>query len=458
MKRYKGYKDSETEWFGEIPESWSRMSFRFGIGVLTDYTANGSFASLAENVNYLESGFSRLVRLTDLREGLTNEGIYVDEKAHGFLKKSELFGGELLLANVGAYAGYITIMPAFEQKMTLGPNMFLIRPHESYDTKFLYYLLSSTNCAEQLRLLAISSAQPKLNKENVRQVQILSPPLSEQKQITRYLDHKTSKIEKLITDKEKLIELLNEERTAIINQAVTKGLNPNVPMKDSGIEWLGEVPQHWEVKKLRYLGECQNGVSAGAEYFGSGYPFVSYSDVYHNVVLPKVVKGLALSTDIDRHRYSVLENDVFFTRTSETIDEIGLSATCIDTIENAVFAGFLTRFRPNSSRIFKGFSKYYFRCFMPRVFFVKEMNLVTRASLSQELLKRLPVVLPPLDEQTAIYRFLEEKDNNIIIAIAKTRQEIQLLKEYKTALISEVVTGKVDVRDEIIAESPEPVT
>ncbi|HZH88285.1 MAG TPA: restriction endonuclease subunit S, partial [Chitinophagaceae bacterium] len=289
-----------------------------------------------------------------------------------------------------------------------------------------------------------------LNQELIKSAKLIIPSPTEQTQIADYLDHKTSKIDNLINNKEKLIELLKEERTSIINQAVTKGLDPNAPMRDSGIDWLGEIPEGWEIMKLRYIGTCQNGISEGAEFFGSGSPFVSYSDVYKNEVLPRTVKGLAQSDEKQQKHYSVEENDVFFTRTSETIEEIGIASICMETIEKSVFAGFLIRFRPNGDLIFKGFSKYYFRCFIPRVFFVKEMNLVTRASLSQELLKRLPVVLPSFDEQIEIAKFLNNKTTQIDKTIGKMITEIELLKEYKTALISEVVTGKVDVRDEKI--------
>lgn len=104
--------------------------------------------------------------------------------------------------------------------------------------------------------------------------------------------------------------------------------------KDSGVQWLGEIPRHWKTMRLGLLGECSNGVSKGGDYFGEGYPFVSYSDVYNNIELPHKVEGLANSTDEDRQRYSVEYGDVFFTRTSETIQEIGFSSTCLKTIPN----------------------------------------------------------------------------------------------------------------------------
>jgi type I restriction enzyme, S subunit len=217
-------------------------------------------------------------------------------------------------------------------------------------------------------------------------------------------------------------------------------------MKDSGIEWLGDVPEHWEVRKLKYLGRFQNGISASAEYFGSGFPFVSYGDVYKNFELPKIGSGLANSSEQDRKIYSVEKGDVFFTRTSETIEEIGFTATCFTTIENATFSGFIIRFRPYKNLLFEGFSKFYFRSTLHRRFFVKEMNLVTRASLSQELLKKLPVLLPPLSEQQAILTYIEKETALLTQTINTIEREITLVQEYRTTLIAEAVTGKIDVR------------
>lgn len=149
----------------------------------------------------------------------------------------------------------------------------------------------------------------------------------------------------------------------------------------------------------------------------------------------------------DRKIYSVLEGDVFFTRTSETIEEIGFASTCLETIPEATFAGFLIRFRPFKDKLYKGFSKYYFRCDLNRKFFVKEMNLVTRASLSQNLLNNLAVALPPHEEQIEIYLALELKIEGLNCSIKKLQYQIQKLKEAKQSLISEAVTGKIEILD-----------
>lgn len=210
--------------------------------------------------------------------------------------------------------------------------------------------------------------------------------------------------------------------------------------KDSGVQWLGEIPSHWDCIRLKNLGTCQNGVSKGGEYFGEGFPFVSYSDAYKNIVLPTTVQGLAKSTENDRKTYSVERGDVLFTRTSETIDEIGFASTCLETIKSSVFAGFLIRFRPNVDSIIPEFYKYYFRSMHLRKFFTKEMNIVTRASLSQQLLGQLKVLIPSVEEQKAISFFLDSKCSKIDQLLANKEKEIALLQEMKQRVIADAVT------------------
>lgn len=216
-------KPSGVEWLGEVPEHWEVLRFKKLISVLTDYTANGSFASLAENVTYRSEGFSRLVRLTDLRENLLNEGLYVDASAHQFLKKSELFGGEVLLANVGAYAGFACMMPQAYGPSTLGPNMYLIHfRDEILSNSYGLECLMSLPVQEQLKVMATSTAQPKLNKDNVRAVVTAIPPSkTEQEEILNYISEQKKKIDALINESHRSIDLLTERRTALISAAVT---------------------------------------------------------------------------------------------------------------------------------------------------------------------------------------------------------------------------------------------
>ncbi|TCT89284.1 type I restriction enzyme S subunit [Gibbsiella quercinecans] len=335
---------------------------------------------------------------------------------------------------------------AFHITGKIWPNnhVHVLRPKlDLTNAKFLAYAINCTDFSLHIS----GSTRDKLNQSDMDNINIRYCDRNEQDKISFFLDHETAKIDNLIEKQQQLIELLKEKCQAVISHAVTKGLNPDVPMKDSGVEWLGEVPDHWAIKPLRYLGDCQNGINIGAEAFGSGFPFVSYGDAYKNRVLPDNGSGLVQSTAEDRKKYSLLRGDVLFTRTSETIEEIGFASACIKSIENACFAGFLIRFRPESSDLCVEYSKYYFSNQLLRIFFTKEMNLITRASLSQDLLKMMPVVIPPVDEQEKIAELLDNISEKFDQLQLLGEEQIKYLQERRTALISAAVTGKIDVRD-----------
>lgn len=291
------------------------------------------------------------------------------------------------------------------------------------------------------------------NWSEMKRISIPLPPKETQQKIATYLDEKCSQIEQTIQNQQQVIEKLKAYKQSLITEAVTgkvKIQNGKVAgkyeqYKDSGVEYLANIPASWTMKRLRYIGSCQNGISKGGEYFGSGYPFVSYGDVYKNIVLPETVSGLIESTEDERENYSVKAGDIFFTRTSETIEEVGFTSVCMKTIENATFAGFVIRVRPNTDDLLPDFSKYYFKSDAHRRFFVKEMNLVTRASLSQDLLKRLPVLIPPKEEQKAIVEYLDKTCAAIDSAIEQKQKLIEKLTEYKKSLIYECVTGKKEI-------------
>lgn len=266
----------------------------------------------------------------------------------------------------------------------------------------------------------------------------------EQQRIADYLDAKCAHIDQCLELTRQSMEKLRAYKLSCITEAVTKGLDPDVPLKDSGVPWIGQIPARWENKRLRYLGTCQNGISKAGEFFGHGKPFISYKDVYLNITLPQNTNSLIDSTESERNLYSVKEGDIFFTRTSETIEEIGFASTCINTIENACFAGFLIRFRPYRGILNKHFGKYYFRNSALRAYF-SQMNIVTRASLSQEILKNLPVLLPPLPEQERIAAYLDKKCARIDALLEEKQALLDKLAEYKKSLIFECVTGKREV-------------
>jgi type I restriction enzyme S subunit len=420
-KPYPRYKQSGIVWIGDIPEHWDLAT----VGRLNTLGRGRVISNLEIGAN----GGEYPVYSSQTE----NDGIM------GYLNTYDFEGEYVTWTTDGANAGTVFYRRG---KFNCTNVCGTIQPKnwDQIDLRYLPYLLNlGTKISVRLDI------NPKLMNNMMAKIPLLVPPKEEQTAITNFLDEKTAQIDKLISNKQNLIGLLKEERTAVINQAVTKGIDPNIKLTPSGIDWLGDIPEHWEVKKLRYVGNCQNGISKGADYFGSGFPFLSYGDVYKNEELPLSVSGLAQSTDDDRYHYSVEEADVLFTRTSETVEEIGIASTCMQTLNNSTFSGFLIRFRPHKNILHKGFSKYYFRSQIHRAYFVKEMNLVTRASLSQDLLKNLPIVIPPIDEQLKVFDYLENETKRMDITVSKIEKEIELLQEYRTALISEVVTGKIKV-------------
>lgn len=206
------------------------------------------------------------------------------------------------------------------------------------------------------------------------------------------------------------------------------------------------IPDNWKIVRLKDLGTLQNGISKGKDYFGLGHPFVSYGNVYNNTIDLKHIKTLADSSEEDQKQYSVLEGDVFFTRTSETIDEIGISATALNTIPKATFSGFVIRLRPIKRLLYKGYSKYFFQADINRQFLSKEISLVTRASLGQNVLNNLPVILPSRSEQTAIADYLDTQTQAIDKKAHLLEKKIGYYQELRKAIISKTITTGLNER------------
>jgi len=430
LKPYPAYKDSGIEWLGAVPKHWDTIRFRF----LLNLEKGNNKYEISENENNGNHSVIPLINMDYIRRGIPNEYVKLE---WGTVRVEE---EDILILWDGAYAGEIHS----GKQGVLGSTLMKCSPDERrLQLAYSFYELKSYE--KQLRDLTVGMGIPHVNPDILKNIRLLVPPEDEQHTIATFLDRETERIDNLIEMKKRQIEMLQEKSTSLISHVVTKGLDPNVKMRDSGIEWLGRIPTHWKVKRLRYLGSCQNGINIGAEYFGTGHPFVSYGDVFKNRELPDNVDGLVRSSVADRERYSVRAGDVFFTRTSETIEEIGFSSVCLHSINEAVFAGFLIRFRPFGSDLDTVFSKYYFQNNFLRAFFVKEMNIVTRASLSQDLLKQMPVLIAPLEEQAQIASFLDRETRLIHSLIEKIKKTNELLREYRTSLILAAVTGKIDL-------------
>lgn len=421
-------KDSGIEWIGEIPLDWGTSKMRYIGQYINGY---------AFKPDDWSSEGKRIIRIQDLTGTNNNPNYYAGQLPD----KYNVTAGDILVSWAATLDAFIWN----NDDAWLNQHIFkAIYFPKVIDKNFFFWVLKE--------------AMENMNNDNkhgiVMQHITLSvfsnftiplPPKLVQRRIANYLDRKCSQIDTIIARQEEVIEKLKAYKLSVITEAVTKGLNPNVPMKDSGIDFIGSIPETWRICRLRNIGTLQNGISKGGEFFGHGFPFVSYGDVYRNFSLPVQVAGLIDSSDEERRNYSVESGDIFFTRTSETIEEVGFSSVCEETIPDATFAGFLIRVRPFTDDLISRFAKYYFRSNHHRYYLVKQMNLVTRASLGQDLLKSMPVLVPPKEEQTSIAAYLDKKCGAIESSIEYKQRVIERLTAYKKSLIYEVVTGKKEV-------------
>ena len=438
-------KNSDVEWIGEIPEDWEVKKLKY----ICDPLASGGTPDSNNDQYYCENG-TNWVAINDMSlvDYVENTAKHITNLAINE-KKLKIYPKGTIIYSIYATLGHVAELskPACINQALLALSI----KDKSFNKSYFKYSLNAMK--EYVLAFSSGNTQFNLNAQKVRNFTLLTPSFETQQRIASYLDKKCSKIEETIQNQQQVIEKLKAYKQSLITEAVTgkvkiengKACGEYESYKDSGVEYLGKIPLDWNIKRLRYIGKCQNGISKGGEFFGSGYPFVSYGDVYNNLVLPETVSGLIESTHEEQENYSVKAGDIFFTRTSETIEEVGFTSVCLKTIENATFAGFVIRVRPFTDELIPDYSKYYFSSDAHRRFFVKEMNLVTRASLSQDLLKRLPVLIPSKEKQKEIADYLDKKCTAIDTAIEQKQKLIVKLTEYKKSLIYECVTGKKEI-------------
>lgn len=422
-------KDSGIEWIGKIPKGWSVCRVKNFYYTHKDIVGEKSdvYDRLALTLNGV------VKRSKDDSVGLQPEAF----NGYQILRSNELVFKLIDLANIST--SRVGLSP---YKGIVSPAYIILSPKTDFCQKFAEYYFLSMWQREVFNHLGDDGVRSSLNASDLLNTPFIYPPITEQKKIVDYLNDKCTEIEAVLEKTRASIDEYKKLKQTVITQAVTKGIRGDRPMKDSGIDYIGNIPNDWGVCRLRNIGYVQNGISKSGEFFGSGYPFISYSDVYKNIELPSNITGRIESTKDERMRYSVQIGDIFFTRTSETIEEVGFSSVCMKTVPDATFAGFLIRVRPFNQKLDVGFSKYYFRSSHHRTYIVKEMNLVTRASLGQNLLKSMPVLVPPKGEQQEIANYLDAKCAEIDNLISKKEQYITEIENYKKSLIYEYATGK----------------
>jgi len=398
MKVYPGYKGSGYDWTGEIPAHWRMVQLKFAAPRKTDQTENVKEFGFQIALENIESKTGKLIGNGSF-EGLGN-----------IFRR-----GDVLFNKLRPYLCKVVVAP---QDGVAVSELLVLRPREDLDKRYLFYRLLETKFISVVDGSTYGAKMPRANWDFIGNLKIPVPPLSEQQAIADFLDYKTAQIDRLVEKKQKQIDLLYEHRTGLINRAVTKGLNPEAPMKDSGVEWLGEIPSHWEVVSLGKVIKLQRGVDITKnEQEDGSVPVVSSGGIasYHNKAIvkgPGVVVGRKGSVG----KLHYIEQDYWPHDTTLYVED------------------------------FKGNS--------PRFVYYKllTMNLArfdtgsSNPTLNRNIVHPEKVSWTSYKEQIKIVDWLDNKIAKIDLWIEHIHRVIGQLIEYRTALLSEAVTGKIDVR------------
>ena len=416
---YTAYKGSGVVWLGEVPEHWEVKRLRFLCGI-----SNGS----RDTVNAEENGVYPFFVRSQTIERISTYA----------------FDGEAVLTP-GDGAGVGKVFHYYVGKFDYHERVYMLSKFKRVNGKFLYYFLKENF----YKVVLEGSAKSTVDSLRLRMFQnfeISVPVISEQKQVSCFLDRETAKIDTLIEKQERLVTLLTEKRQAVISHAVTKGLNPNAPMKDSGIEWLGEVPEDWEVIRLKYsLTDSKPGPFGSAitkdMYVSDGYRIYGQEHVIPNNFN---TGNYFINQDAfnELKQYSVKPGDILIS----CVGTFGKIAIVPDCIHPGIINPRLIRLRCNCRA-----APNYISTLLASDVVHEQLSFHSRGGtldfINIKILNNIVVVLPPIKEQQALLLYIDVETYKIDKLIEKAKQSIELMKERRSALIFAAVTGKIDVRE-----------
>lgn len=422
MERYDSYKDSGVDWIGEIPSHWGIEKLKYFISMMNE-KGSPSPTDIRISPENVENGTGVCL---DYFSDHFGEGVIFDK-------------GDILLNKLRLYLKKIIYCDF--QGFSMG-EMIVLRTLKGTD-RYHFYTFFHQGLIDGLDVLSTGVKLPRVSPKDILNNPHPFPPLLEQEQIVAYLDRKTTLIDSLIEKTVRKIELLKEKRTSLINEVVTKGLNPDVEMKESGVEWIGEIPSHWSLKRLSWVASTGSGTtpksSNDSYYSGGTINWLITGDLNDDVVLdtskkitPKALEECRLNTypmgSIVVAMYGATIGKLCQLGVETTVNQ----ACCV----LSSFKGILPK-------------QVFYRILSSRDYLLFLGDGGGQPNISQEDVRSLQIPTPPLLEQEQIVEFLDEQTSIIDSTITTEEKRIELLKEYRQSLISEVVTGKVKVtRDE----------
>ena len=450
MERYDSYKDSGVEWIGEIPSHWETNRLKW-VSQIENSGVWGEDDEFPNSVNVPIPTTGQLsIEGEWYYDKMNKRNLSFDE----WNKYKCVEGDIVVVKSSGSSTNIITGKCGFiskEDSGKFGFSNFLMRVRpDKMIPKLVYYFLSSNLTKQRIERMVSSTTYPNLKVDEYSNSELFIPPLSEQQQIVTFLDTKTSLIDSLIEKTQRKIELLKEKRTSLINEVVTKGLNPNVEMKDSGVEWIGEIPSHWILGRIKHKSEIiSKGTTPstiGREVLDEGSIFyIKVENIKENTVDVPPICFIDKETDNLLSRSSLKENDILVVITGSTTGKVVILPKKFTPSNTNQGISFI-RLKDKSDSNVK-YTWFWLSSGLIQDQIKVTYTQSTQPNLSMEDLGNFLIPFPPPSEQNEIVSYLDEQTQLIDKTISIEEKRIELLKEYRQSLFSEVVTGKLKVVD-----------
>ncbi|KAA1156614.1 restriction endonuclease subunit S [Pseudoalteromonas fuliginea] len=449
---YSKYRDSGVEWLDKIPSNWKNAPIKYMALSKKSLFLDGNWI---ESKDISEEGI-RYITTGNIGEGSYKEqGMgFITQETFNKLNCTEVYVGDILISRLNNPIGRACILPDLNNRVVTSVDNVIFRPDSTYDKRFLVYLFSSKDYFKHTSNLARGATMQRISRGLLGNIRAVFPIKEEQTQIANFLDHETAKIDTLIDKQQQLIKLLKEKRQAVISHAVTKGIpnkkHPQAPMKDSGVKWLGEVPEHWVVTKLKYLSSIQGGYAFSSDSFTEeGVQILRIGNVYQNRLAlerqPIFVPHKMLNELSD---FKVQQNDILMSLTGTLGKRDYGFAIKVEHCDSFLLNQRVAKLLPFDAKVDLDFliNVLWSESYLTQLYSLPSGT--KQANLANSDVLGIVVAIPPTkEEQRAIANYLSQKLEYFDRTIEKAQNAILLMHERRTALISAAVTGKIDVRN-----------
>ncbi|MBI6189397.1 restriction endonuclease subunit S [Providencia rettgeri] len=451
-KAYPEYNDSGVEWLERLPLGWKTMKVKFLLKDGSEGIKIGPFGSALKLEDMVEDGIRVYGQENVIKRDFTLGKRFISQEKYDDMKIYTVEAGDILVTMMGT-SGKCQVVPENASLGIIDSHLLKLRVNSKIQPELFRLLVDEAQeIKNQISKQGKGSIMHGLNSSIVKELEFPLPSLEEQIQILSFLNHEIANIDTLIAKQEKLIELLKEKRQAVISNAVTKGLNPDVPMKDSGVEWLGDVPEHWVVLKLKHLIQSlESGCSVNAADTPaktSEIGVLKTSCVYTRRFRVEENKTV-LQEDLPRVKCPIRKGAIIISRMN-TPELVGASALVNVDIDNIYLPDRLWQTNFNKSFDIEAEFLAYFMTvegFRNQISLSAEGASSSMQNIAKEDYLAINAILPQLKEQIEIVNYIKKNEAKFLRLEAQVMNTIELLKERKTALISAAVTGKIDVRD-----------